>query len=96
MAADSNLKLKPTTARAVDGAHIAADRCDACHMVLQPTGTAAAVPFASIAVHRSSDQVRAFLAQPHGGSPFIALSAEQIEDIMTYMKSLGAGPDNPP
>lgn len=82
-------------ARAVDGARIASDRCYSCHMVRQSKGTNVAPTFAEIAVQRTPGQIRAFLANPHGGMP-IQLSNDQIEDVIAYMKSLNPGSDIAP
>jgi mono/diheme cytochrome c family protein len=97
-AAQTSFSLEPLApgsfaARAVEGAHIADQQCDFCHMVLQGGREDAAAPFAVIAARRSPDQVRAFLARPHGGRPPVDLSAAQIEDIIVYVRSLGVWRD---
>jgi mono/diheme cytochrome c family protein len=74
-------------ARAVDGAKLSAQWCDSCHMV-RGTGSDVAPPFAVIGAKRTPDEVRAFLAKPHGGMPAIELSNEQISDVIAYMRSL--------
>ncbi|HLN25743.1 MAG TPA: cytochrome c [Patescibacteria group bacterium] len=74
-------------ARAVDGAKLSAQWCDSCHMV-RGTGSDVAPPFAVIGAKRTPDEVRAFLAKPHGGMPEIDLSNEQISDVIAYMRSL--------
>jgi mono/diheme cytochrome c family protein len=81
-------------ARAVNGAQIAAAWCDSCHMVRQSRGSDIAAPFAVIATRRSPDDIRAFLARPHGGMPPISLSNGQIDDILALMRcyDLGSGP----
>ena len=80
-------------ARAVDGAQIASDWCDSCHMVRPGSGTDVAPTFAQIAEERSPEQIRAYLARPHGGMPPIQLSNGQIEDVIAYLKSLNRGSD---
>jgi mono/diheme cytochrome c family protein len=80
-------------ARAVEGAQLAVERCFSCHMVLQGQGHDMTAPFAVIAARRSPDQVRAFLAGRHGDRMATTLSAEQIEDIISYIRSLGVGLD---
>jgi mono/diheme cytochrome c family protein len=80
-------------ARAVEGGQLAAERCLSCHMILQGQGNDMATPFAIIAARRSPDQVRAFLAGSHGDRVATNLSAEQIEDIISYIRSLGVGLD---
>ncbi len=83
-------------ARAVDGAQIASDWCDSCHMVRPGSGTDAAPTFAQIAEERSPEQIRAYLARPHGGMPPIQLSNGQIEDVIAYLKSMNRGSDVTP
>jgi len=74
-------------ARAVDGAKLSAKWCDSCHMV-RGTGSDAAPPFAVVGAKHTPDEVRAFLAKPHGGMPSIELSNDQISDVIAYMRSL--------
>ena len=75
-------------ARAVDGAKIANKWCDTCHLVRHARGPDVAPTFAQIAVQRTPEQIRAFLAHPHGGMPPIELSNKQIDDVIAYMNSL--------
>jgi mono/diheme cytochrome c family protein len=74
-------------ARAVDGARIAAERCDGCHMLRPPPGSAAAPTYAEIAMHRTAEQVRGVLAKSHGRTPAAPLSNDQIDDVIAYLKS---------
>jgi mono/diheme cytochrome c family protein len=90
-AAQQSMEVAPITpdsyaARAVAGAHVSATLCDWCHMLRQNDADRA-LPFASIARQRSSNQIGDFLARPHGGTPSIQLSREQIDDVIAYMQS---------
>jgi mono/diheme cytochrome c family protein len=78
-------------AHAVDGARLAAAWCDSCHMVRQDRGSDVAPPFAVIAMRRSPDDIRAYLARPHGGMPPISLSNGQIDDVLALMRSYDLG-----
>ncbi len=83
-------------AQAVEGARIANKWCDSCHMVQVGQGTDVAPTFARIAVQRTPEQIRAFLARPHGAMPPIQLSNKQIDDVIAYMHSLVPQPDAAP
>jgi mono/diheme cytochrome c family protein len=72
------------------GADIAARWCAACHVV-SPSGAGidAAPSFPAIAHQRGTDEVRAFLAKPHG-KPMrgFDLSNREIDDVVAYIATL--------
>ena len=72
------------------GADIAARWCAACHVVA-PSGAGidAAPSFIAIAHSRSSDQLKAFLSQPHA-KPMrgFELSARELDDVIAYIATL--------
>ncbi|HVM78315.1 MAG TPA: cytochrome c [Stellaceae bacterium] len=73
------------------GRAIAQNRCSSCHVV-EPNlkGGDAAPPFAEIARKHGNDTtwVRSWLTSPHPPMQGIALSREEIDDIVAYLGSL--------
>jgi len=79
-------------ADAAAGAQVAQRWCANCH-VIDGAGPSASVPqgppsFHVIAGHLDADQMRAFLANPHGAMPNLALSRAEIADLIDYIQSL--------
>jgi len=73
------------------GRTIAQNRCSSCHVV-EPNvkGGDVAPPFAEIARKHANDMtwVRTWLTSPHPPMQGIALSREEIDDIVAYLESL--------
>jgi mono/diheme cytochrome c family protein len=89
------LASSPTPALAANeanGAQLARLWCASCH--LMPGSGQQAVPqgppsFRGIAQSgRSPDQLRTFLAQPHGSMPNLTLSRSEIDDLIAYIMTL--------
>ena len=83
--------LAPFSARAdaAAGARMALQWCSHCHAV-NGGGPSATLPqgppaFRTIAGHMNDDQLRAFLARPHGAMPDLALTRAEINDIIDYL-----------
>jgi cytochrome c len=74
------------------GAQIAQRWCVNCHVISSAqTGTAAQGPpsFPTIAKNgMSNDQLQAFLSHPHGAMPDLALTRNEIDDLIAYIRSL--------
>jgi len=72
------------------GADLAARWCAACHVVA-PSGAGidAAPSFIAIAHSRNTDELKAFLAKPHG-KPMrgFELSHREVEDVIAYIATL--------
>ncbi|HMK68317.1 MAG TPA: cytochrome c [Stellaceae bacterium] len=73
------------------GRTIAQNRCSSCHVV-EPNqkGGDTAPPFAEIARKHANDMswVRTWLTDPHPPMQGIALSREEIDDIVAFLQSL--------
>lgn len=82
----------PAQADATKGAQIARQWCANCHVI--GGNSAAVVPqgpptFSTIARSgMASDQLRAFLSHPHGAMPDLALTRAEIDDVISYIKTL--------
>ena len=91
-----------STARAADaqaGLTIAQRWCSACHVVSpdQTLGNTEVPPFSDIAKRRTdAKELAAFIAEPHPKMPAMALSRDEIADIVQYIRSLNAALDNAP
>lgn len=74
------------------GAQLAQQWCSACHAVGgMPAGSIVQGPPAFAAIAQSQmpvDQLRAFLAHPHGAMPDLALSRAEIDDLIAYIRTL--------
>ena len=74
------------------GAQIARQWCANCHVI--NGSSAAAVPqgpptFPTIARSgMTNDQLRAFLTNPHGAMPDLALTRAEIDDLIGYIGTL--------
>ena len=74
------------------GAQIARQWCANCHVI--GDSNASAVPqgppsFRTIARSgMTADQLRAFLSHPHGAMPDLALTREEIADLIGYIGTL--------
>ena len=91
-AATISVGIGSASADALDGQIIAERWCAACHLV-GPDQTRASdgVPtFADIAqrVDVTADGLRAFLASPHPMMPDMALTRNEIRDLVVYIKTL--------
>ncbi len=75
------------------GKRLAQQWCSSCHQV-EPTAAArdTAPPFASLGVQKGKDPgwIRAWLANPHPPMRDIALSRQQIDDVVAYLQSLAS------
>lgn len=72
------------------GAAVAAQWCSNCHVgeaAGRGHGSDAVPPLATVAL-RGDDWLRAFLTRPHGQMPDIALSIQEIEDVVAYLRTL--------
>ncbi len=73
------------------GHQIAERWCSACHAVDKMGSNRTEVPsFTSIAAKHHDDQkwLRAWLMAPHPSMPDMSLSRIEIEDVVTYLKTL--------
>lgn len=84
-----------TPAAAADsakGAELAAKWCVACHVIGNtPTATIQQGPPSFRAIARSkrtADELRTFLAHPHGAMPDLALSRTEADDLIAYIATL--------
>ncbi|WP_036296683.1 cytochrome c [Methylosinus sp. PW1] len=88
-------------AAAADAAHgkrIAERWCSACHVVTsaQKTANADAPSFADVAQRRTDAKALAnFLVDPHPKMPDMHLSRREIDDIVSYIRSLDLRPRAP-
>lgn len=86
------LSLHRTSAAAdsVVGKEIAQRWCTSCHLINGKSGPDGAPPFPAIADHpdMTSDRIAAFLTQPHGGMPDLALTQGEIDDLDAYIRTL--------
>ncbi len=85
------------------GAGLAETWCASCHALAPGAARSEVAPaFPEIAVARTPVQIAAFLAQPHGRMPPLALSRKEIADLTAYIAVLApeatppAGPDGLP
>ena len=77
----------------VNGRILSLPWCAACHSLERgPSPKAAAPNFAWIKMHRSANQIRAFLFAPHGQMPRLDLSRRQINDAAAFIKSVNIDP----
>ena len=86
--------LSPIAARgdAGTGERLARQWCANCH-VIDGAGPATTLPqgppaFRIISGHLDRDEIRAFLAHPHGAMPDLALTRAEIEDLIAYIATL--------
>lgn len=80
------------------GGVIAKRWCAACHVVAadQASASADAPSFADIALRRTDKkQIARFLMDPHPPMPNMHLSRKEIDDIVTYIRSLDPRPAPP-
>lgn len=81
-----------------NGLKISRHWCAACHVVA-PDQTSASVDvptFADIARRKTEKKpLAAFLAEPHGKMPNMSLTRAEIDDIVAYIRSLGAPGSEP-
>ncbi len=73
------------------GRSLALQWCTSCHVVdLEGHGTDAAPPLPMLVQQelRTPDQLRAWLTAPHPPMPDLALSRQEIEDIVAYLETL--------
>ena len=78
-------------ADATRGGRLAQQWCAGCHLIGGPQpGTAQQGPpsFPTVAGRLSPEQLRAFLAHPHGAMPDLALSRTEIDDLIAYIGTL--------
>jgi mono/diheme cytochrome c family protein len=78
-------------ADAAKGKTIAKRWCAACHLVSadQTTANADVPSFAAVARKKlPSEQLKAFLVDPHPKMPDMNLTRSEIEDIVAYIRSL--------
>ena len=74
----------------VPGKDIASRWCAQCHLVDGGRTKGAAPPLPDIArdVSWTDDRLAAFLTKPHGGMRGFSLSRQEIENLVTYIRSL--------
>ncbi|MBV8120025.1 MAG: cytochrome c [Alphaproteobacteria bacterium] len=79
-------------ADAASGRAIAQLWCAGCHVIGgKQTGTVPQGPPSFIAIAKSgldTDQLRTFLAHPHGAMPDLALTRSEIDNLILYIQSL--------
>ena len=71
------------------GAQLARQWCANCHVINgsgSPTVQQGPPSFRSIGL--TGDQLRTFLAHPHGAMPDLALSRTEIDDVTAYIETL--------
>ncbi len=74
---------------AARGRELAARWCVSCHKVNGAPLNDQVPTFASLATSaRSEDAIRGFLLQPHRPMPPLSLSNQEIEDLVSYLRSL--------
>jgi mono/diheme cytochrome c family protein len=81
------------------GAIIAKRWCASCHVVSsdQTSASADAPSFSDIAQRRTDrKKLGAFLMDPHPPMPDMHLSRKEIDDIVSYIRSLDPRPQPPP
>jgi mono/diheme cytochrome c family protein len=87
------LSFGASAADVAEGERLARQWCSNCHVVgaEQSAGGDAAPTFASIAKTSAerSDDLRAWLADPHPPMPNFNLTVREIEDLLGYIDSLG-------
>lgn len=71
------------------GALLARDWCAPCHALNGPTASDAAPPMAVLA-RLDAPVLRAFLSQPHPPMPPLTLANDEIDDLLTFLKTLRA------
>jgi mono/diheme cytochrome c family protein len=77
----------------VNGRILSLTSCASCHALgRNPSPRATAPNFAWIKIHRSVNQIRAFLFAPHGQMPRLDLSRRQINDAAAFIKSVDTAP----
>ncbi|HYA81336.1 MAG TPA: cytochrome c [Methylocystis sp.] len=90
------LLATPALARgdAEHGAVIAKRWCKDCHVVSndQTSAKVDAPPFADIARRLDDKQIGSFLTNPHPRMPDMSLSRKEIEDLVSYIRSLDPHP----
>jgi mono/diheme cytochrome c family protein len=79
-----------TAADAVAGKAIAQRWCVSCHLLDGRVGRDSAPSLKAVAndPNTTSDRLAAFLTQPHGGMPDLALTQGEINDLDAYIRSL--------
>ncbi len=75
------------------GTRLAQQWCANCHVIgaAAPPGTVQQGPPAFRAIAQggmTADQLRAFLTQPHGAMPDLALTRAEIDDVIAYIDTL--------
>jgi cytochrome c len=82
----------PAETDASPGAQIAQRWCVNCHVISSAqTGAVAQGPPTFLTIAKSgmsNDQLRAFLSHPHGAMPDLALTRNEIDDLIAYIRSL--------
>jgi len=82
----------PANADITKGGQLAGQWCVNCHMI--DSKRADALPqgppsFPAIARSgKSAEQLRTFLSHPHGAMPDLALTREEIDDLVGYIETL--------
>ena len=86
------LTVRPAHADTAKGAQIARQWCANCHVIGgNPAGPVPqGPPSFQMVAHSgmSADQLRAFLAHPHGAMPNLALDRAEIDDLISYIETL--------
>ena len=86
------LTVRPAHADAAKGEQIARQWCASCHVIGgNPAGPVPqGPPSFQMVAHSgmSADQLRAFLAHPHGAMPNLALDRAEIDDLISYIETL--------
>jgi len=80
-----------TLADAAKGSQLAQQWCASCHVTGgTPAGNLQQGPpsFSTIAHARTADQLRVFLSHPHGAMPDLSLTRAEIDDLVSYIKTL--------
>jgi mono/diheme cytochrome c family protein len=80
-----------------NGLRIAQRWCAECHLVTpdQARAKTDVMPFASVALRKTAQEISDFLTDPHPKMPNMGLSRAEIADIAAYIKTLGSAPADP-
>ena len=84
------MALPAAAADPAQGARIAQRWCASCHVASpgQPRANADAPSFAAISATRNIQDIIAFLSKSHANMPDMALSRDEIADLIAHMQTL--------
>lgn len=77
-----------------EGRRIAERWCTSCHIIgVNTRGPDAAPPFVALASdpNKTEDYLKTWISNPHPPMPNFNLSRRDVDDLVAYIRSLGAG-----